>query len=106
MTDQNFSRIIEAAREHYENLKTDIDNASTRLEHIRLTALATEAHKLLTDLEMFEIGMVYTRINGLSEEDLARYQAVVNSREKLTAAATDLELDLPEFKSPYTPPVQ
>lgn len=43
---------IEAsARMLYENIKADIDNASTRLEHIRLTALAQEAANLLTEIE-------------------------------------------------------
>lgn len=107
MTDAKFQRIIEAARAHYENLKTDISNASTRLEHIRLTALAQEAQNLLTELELFEIGLVYTRVNGISAEDLQRYREIMSAREKLTAAASDeTPLDLPEFRSPYTPPVQ
>lgn len=105
--DLTFSRIIEAARDHYENLRTDIANASTRLEHIRLTALAQEAHKLLTDLELFDIGLVYTRVASISPEDLGRYREVISARQKLMdAGSTDLELDLPEFKSPFTPPVQ
>ena len=103
--DLTFSRIIEAARDHYENLKTDIANASTRMEHVRLTALAQEAHNLLTDLELFDIGLVYTRVASISPEDMQRYREVIDARKKLTAASpTDLELDLPEFKSPYTPP--
>ncbi len=104
----NFQRIVEAAREHYLNLKTDISNAKDRVEHIRLTALATEAFNLLTDLEMFEVGLVYTRVNGISAEDMQRYRDVVNARKKFAAdaASEDLPLDLPEFKSPFTPPVQ
>ncbi len=104
----DFSRIIEAAREHYLNLKTDIENAKDRVEHIRLTALAQEAHNLLTELELFEIGLVYTRVGAVGPEDLQRYREVIDARKKLTAdaASEDLPLDLPEFKSPYTPPVQ
>lgn len=37
----------------YENIKADIENASTRIEHIRITTLAQEAHQLLTDLENY-----------------------------------------------------
>lgn len=44
-------QITEAARTHFENVKADILNATTRIEHIRLTTLAQEAHQLLTDLE-------------------------------------------------------
>jgi hypothetical protein len=103
MTDQDFSRIIEAARLHYENLKADIPKSSNRIEHIRLTTLAQEAHKLLTDLEFFEIGLVYSRVASISEEDVQRYRDLVNARQKLMDAE-DLPLDLPEFKSPFTPP--
>jgi hypothetical protein len=103
MTDQDFSRIIEAARLHYENLKADIPKSSNRIEHIRLTTLAQEAHKLLTDLEFFEIGLVYSRVASISEEDVQRYRDLVNARQKLMNAE-DLPLDLPEFKSPFTPP--
>ena len=103
----DFSRIIEAAREHYLNLKTDIENAKDRVEHIRLTALAQEAHNLLTELELFEIGMVYTRVQSMGPEALERYMEVMDARKKLTAAGSnDLPLDLPEFKSPYTPPLR
>lgn len=101
----DFSRIVEAAREHYLNLKTDINNAKDRVEHIRLTALAQEAHNLLTDLELFDIGLVYTRVASITEEDLSRYRELVTERKKL-AAATDDPLDLPDFKSPFTPPMQ
>ena len=44
-------QITAAARTLYENIKADIDNASTRLEHVRLTALAQEASNLLTEIE-------------------------------------------------------
>lgn len=46
-------QITAAARMLYENLKADIDNASTRLEHVRLTTLAQEAANLLTEIENF-----------------------------------------------------
>ena len=45
--------IEQAARMLYENIKADIDNASTRIEHIRLTTLAQEAQNLLTEIEKF-----------------------------------------------------
>lgn len=79
---RDFTAIVEAAREHYHNLKTDIENAKDRIEHIRLTTLAQEAHNLLTELE-----------------DLVG--ASVDSDR-----VSQTELDLPDFKSPFTPPVQ
>jgi hypothetical protein len=103
LTDIDFSRIIEAARSHYENLKADIKNAQNRIEHIRLSTLAEEAHKLLTDLELFEIGMVYTRVRGMNGDDMAKYMEIIEARKKFVDA-TAVELDLPEFKSPFTPP--
>ena len=51
---KNLDQVIEAARIHYENVKADINNASTRIEHIRITALAQEAANLLTDLQNLE----------------------------------------------------
>lgn len=51
---QNFEVIIEAARVHLENLLADINNASTRLEHVRLTALAQEAENLYTELVHYQ----------------------------------------------------
>ena len=96
-----FAAIIETARRHYENLKTDISNAKDRIEHIRLTALAQEAHKLLTDLELFEIGMIYTRVMSLGETDLKNYMQVV---QQSRAERAELEGTTPEFKSPFTPP--
>ena len=45
--------ILQAAQMLYENIKADIENASTRIEHIRITTLAQEAHQLLTDLENY-----------------------------------------------------
>ncbi len=53
--------IESAARMLYQNIKSDIDNASTRLEHVRLTALAQEASNLLTEIE---------KINGSAAADL------------------------------------
>lgn len=43
--------IIELAREHAMRSQEDIKLASTRLEHIRVTARATEAANLLDALE-------------------------------------------------------
>lgn len=89
----DYNALVEAARAHYEHLKTDINNSKDRVEHIRLTALAQEAHNLLTDLLAFQVGLVYT------------HTALVDG---VTVAAPNPEalepLDLPEFKSPYTPP--
>lgn len=39
------------ARAHAENLADDISNASTRIEHIRLTQLALEAERLAVHAE-------------------------------------------------------
>jgi hypothetical protein len=96
---RDFSKIIETARVHYINLKEDISNAQNRIEHIRLSALAQEAHNLLTDLTSFEIGLVYSHTNNTD--------AYIAAKIAEDAAATideSLEpLDLPEFKSPYNP---
>lgn len=54
-------KIEAAARTLYENIKADIDNASTRVEHIRLTALAQEAANLLDEIQTF---------NGVTPGDL------------------------------------
>lgn len=43
--------ITKLARDHAANLTNDINNASTRIEHIRLTTLAIEAHNLAAQLE-------------------------------------------------------
>jgi hypothetical protein len=48
---EELNQITEAARALYTNLKADIQNAGTRVEHIRLTALTQEAANLLTELE-------------------------------------------------------
>lgn len=98
-----FAKIIETARAHYENLKADIPNASNRIEHIRLITLAQEAGKLLTELELFDIGLVYTKIQSLGPTELEKYM-------QLQQAARDerieLEAGLPEFKSPFDPKLQ
>jgi len=90
---RDFTKIIEAASIHYDNLKTDIANAHNRIEHIRLSALAQEAHNLLTDLKIFEIGLVYSH-TGSTDTRL-----LINSDE----VTQEEPLDLPEFKSPYNP---
>lgn len=105
----HFSRIIEAARIHYENLKADISNAHTRIEHIRLTALTQEAFNLVRELEAFEIGLVYTRTAGITDSDLEKYmqlqQSWTHEKSELTELASAAEAEnLPEFKSPFTPP--
>ena len=99
--DLSFSQIIEAARTHYEDLKADIPNASNRIEHIRLTTLTNSAHKLLTDLELFDLGMVYARVSNLDAESMERYMEIIASRR---SDGSEIPLDLPEFKSPFTPP--
>jgi hypothetical protein len=52
------NEINQAARMLYENIKADINNASTRLEHVRLTALAQEAANLLVLLEEIETDLL------------------------------------------------
>jgi hypothetical protein len=84
---RDYAKIVETARVHYENLKADIENAHNRIEHIRLTALAQEAHNLYTDLLAFEVGLVYTHTAS-------------------TDAYFNRNVDLPEFKSPYIPPTR
>jgi hypothetical protein len=88
---RDFIAIIEAARAHYINLTADISNAKDRVEHIRLTALAQEAHNLLGDLLAFETGLVYTHSAGRVHEQMAE------------RASTETPLDIPDFKSPYDP---
>jgi hypothetical protein len=49
--------IEDSARMLYENIKADIDNASTRIEHIRISSLAQEALNLLTEIQkVVELG--------------------------------------------------
>lgn len=61
--------ILQAARMLYENIKADIENASTRIEHIRITTLAQEAHQLLTDLENYLLpDLPHTVLDSTDEE--------------------------------------
>lgn len=95
---REFDEIIEAAREHYRNVQTDIANAKDRVEHIRLTALAQEAHNLLTDLIVFSTGLVYSHTLDVHPHKLL-------TNDETDRAQQDQEpLDIPEFKSPYQPP--
>ena len=55
---------LSSAGSLYENLKADINNASTRLEHVRLTALAQEAENLYGELQHLLNG-----IDAASSED-------------------------------------
>lgn len=85
------SKVVQAAREHYKALTADISNAKDRYEHIRLTALAQQAHNLLLDLIEFETGLVYSHTAERANEQLAERTFV------------ETPLDIPEFKSPYNP---
>lgn len=88
---RDFSAIVEAARIHYNTVSADIANAKDRFEHIRLTALAQQAHNLLIDLTNFQTGLVYTHSAGAAMQQI---------NERMTE---ETPLDLPEFKSPYKP---
>lgn len=88
---RDLHKIVEAARYHYKALTADIANAKDRYEHIRLTALAQEAHNLLTDLIEFETGIVYTHTAEAAVQQLAE------------RVPEDEPLPIPEFKSPYNP---
>lgn len=66
MTDIDF--IIRAARDHFANVTADIQNASTRVEHMRLTALAQEAENLVVELENFAFGLVYSHSSAAVEQ--------------------------------------
>lgn len=87
-----YSDLVALAAMHYENLKADIPNAANRIEHIRLTTLAQEAHNLLTEMSVFETGLVYSHSAAKATEQMV---------EALEDRAN--QLDLPEFKSPFTP---
>jgi hypothetical protein len=50
--------ILYAAREHAASLINDVELASTREEHIRLTARANEAESLVTDLQTLYLAQV------------------------------------------------
>ena len=97
MSRQEFNEIVETARVHYENLKADISNAKDRVEHVRLTALANEAHHLYKNLLNFSNGLVYShtlRIEGVNAVQQPAAETFNESEEVL---------DLPEFKSPFDP---
>jgi hypothetical protein len=64
----NIDELIEAARVHRNNLLADINNASNRFEHVRITALAQEAENLLTELENFAYGLVYSHSSTAIEQ--------------------------------------
>lgn len=93
---RDFGKIVETAREHYKAVKSDIANAKDRVEHIRLTALAQQAHNLLTDLIVFETGLVYTHTAERANQQLFE-------RASETIDESQEPLDIPEFKSPYDP---
>lgn len=52
MTDEQMIEISMRARAHASALRDDIQNAQTRIEHIRLTALAVEADHIAHYLEI------------------------------------------------------
>ena len=54
--------ITRRAQEHATNLQRDIANASTRIEHIRLTQLALEAQRLVELLQELATATVETEI--------------------------------------------
>lgn len=47
----NIEQLAEAARLHADNTRDEIKNASTRVQHIRQTALAVEADMVAQNLE-------------------------------------------------------
>lgn len=51
MTDQQKLDLVTAASNLYSNLKADIENAGTRIEHIRISSLAQEAAHLLEQVK-------------------------------------------------------
>lgn len=87
-----YTDLVSMARIHYANLKDDIQNAANRIEHIRLTTLAQEAHNLLTELSAFGTGLVYSHSAARASEQMIDEFEDRSNR-----------LDLPEFKSPFTP---
>lgn len=66
MTQPNFNQLVEAARTHFENALADINNAHTRIEHIRATTLANEAEQLYTDLVHYQNFLVGSTEGGCS----------------------------------------
>jgi len=65
--------VTRRAQEHADNLQRDINNASTRIEHIRLTQLALEAHRLVELLQSLATATVETEISLLEDEDRKDY---------------------------------
>ena len=51
MSTDEKSALVTAAHSHADNLAADINNASTRVEHMRLTRLALEAQRLADSLD-------------------------------------------------------
>jgi hypothetical protein len=91
-SNKDLFKIVNAARDHYKAVNSDIANAKDRYEHIRLTALAQQAHNLLLDLIEFETGIVYTHTAETARNQFA---------ERIHSEADTL--DIPDFKSPYDP---
>jgi len=52
MTDTEIKALAAQARLHADNSRADVDKATTRVEHIRLSALAAEARRLADTLEL------------------------------------------------------
>jgi hypothetical protein len=44
------SKLTDAATALFRNLQSDINNATTRFEHVRLTALAQQAENLVIEI--------------------------------------------------------
>jgi hypothetical protein len=93
-TGRDFTEILKTARDHYESIKADLPNAKDRVEHIRLSSLAQEAQNLVTDLAIFELGLVYSHTNNTD--------AYIEERIAVNVETGEI-LDLPEFRSPYNP---
>jgi hypothetical protein len=53
MSQTDIFNLLAAASEHAERLQTDILLASTRVEHVRVTARANEAAELVAKLKIF-----------------------------------------------------
>lgn len=51
MTEDQKLDLLTAASNLYANLKADIENAGTRIEHIRISSLAQEAAHLLEQIK-------------------------------------------------------
>ncbi len=60
ITGRDMTELIAAARKHYEDLNGDIKNASSRMEHVRLTDIAQSAQNLLYDLSAHDNGESYS----------------------------------------------